>query len=277
MAKIAPKVLSTFRNETSKVEGWLEDLDCLVIHALLVYQSNNFVKGDLLEIGVYQGKSAILLGMHLEESEKLHVCDIFDNHTDEANQHEIDTSYSQFSLDLFLKNYLKVLDSSPEVYSCASSELTKLLPDIRFRLIHIDGSHLYEHVSKDLSLAASVVYEQQGIIIIDDFRAEHASGVSNAMWEMIFTHHLRPIIFTRSKAYLVPVGSILTLEATEQILKDYLVKNELVYLKDYVSLRAVELNNPLQKSFRDALKRFLPPIIIEVSRAVRRQRLNNSN
>ena len=269
MTTIAQKVITTFRNETFKVDGWLEDIDCLIFHSLLRFQTSESILGDLLEIGVYQGKSAILLGMHLEESEKLHACDIFDNQTDAANKDEIVNSYSQFSLNLFLENYTKVIGNVPEVYSCASSELEKLLPESKFRFIHIDGSHLYQHVSKDLILAAALIHEQQGIIAVDDFRAEHAIGVSSAMWEMIYFHGLRPIIFTSSKAYLVPVTSKLSLEVIEKVLKNYSIESQLVHIKDFDCLRVYNLDGPIRKSSRDVFKLLLPPILIKLARVFR--------
>ena len=274
MTTNARKVITTFRNKTARIDGWFEDIDCLLFHVLLSFHSSNSIQGDLLEIGVYQGKSAILLGMHLGNGEKLHACDIFDNHTDAANKIEIVNSYPQLSLGLFLENYSKVIVTTPEVYCCASNELGKLLPDIKFRFIHIDGSHLYEHVSRDLALAAEVIHQQQGIIVLDDFRAEHAIGVSSAMWEMVYFHGLRPIIFTSSKAYLVPASSNLTMESLMEVLKANSLNSEVVCIKDLDCLRVHNLSRPLHKSRREILKQFIPPILIQLVRVIKNKNIS---
>jgi len=270
MASEAWKILTSFRGSTSQVQGWLDDMDCFVFHALLNFQSKNFITGDLLEIGVYQGKSAILLGLHLQDIEKLHVCDIFDNQTDEANEKEIKKSYPQFSLSMFLKNYTNVISTPPNVYSCASSELAKLLPDADFRFIHIDGSHLYQHVSQDLALAATLLASGQGIVVVDDFRAEHAIGVSCAMWEIITEHGLKPLIFTKSKAYLVPPNSSLTTLIVSQVLDEHSIDYELVGFKEYGALRVLKLNNPLRKPSKELVKILIPPFMITMFRAIKR-------
>lgn len=271
MTTFARTVITQFREETLKVDGWLEDIDCFIFHALLSYQTGESLQGDLLEVGVYQGKSAILLGMHLQGSEKMHACDIFDNQTDPANKNEIVNSYSHFSREIFLRNYTKVIKSIPEVYACASSELGNLLTQKKFRFIHIDGSHLYEHVIKDLILASTLLEEQFGVIAVDDFRAEHAIGVSSAMWEMIYFHGLKPLILSSSKAYLVPISSKLTLEIIEKVLKSYKIQSELVSIRQFNCLRVHNLSHPIRKSFRDSLKMFLPPIVVNLARVARNQ------
>ena len=113
---------------------------------------------------------AIILGSTQERS-------LINEKACSANKIEIVNSYPQLSLGLFLENYSKVIVTTPEVYCCASNELGKLLPDIKFRFIHIDGSHLYEHVSRDLALAAEVIHQQQGIIVLDDITNQDWCGV----------------------------------------------------------------------------------------------------
>ena len=61
------------------VLGWFDDVDAAVFRAIDDVQGASGVKGDLLEIGTYLGKSAILLGYLLRPQERLVVCDLFTN------------------------------------------------------------------------------------------------------------------------------------------------------------------------------------------------------
>jgi methyltransferase family protein len=46
----------------------------------------------------------------------------------------------------------------------------------RFRLIHIDGSHLFEIVQQDIKLSKDIL-KDDGIVIFDDYRSPHTPGV----------------------------------------------------------------------------------------------------
>ncbi len=52
---------------------------------LLAYQQTEDIKGDMLEIGTYQGKSAILMGYGLRDDEELVICDLFSAVMDHAD------------------------------------------------------------------------------------------------------------------------------------------------------------------------------------------------
>lgn len=58
------------------VPGWFSRTDQQLFEWFLTHPH---ASGDLLEMGVYVGKSAILLGQHLRPGESLTVCDLFDS------------------------------------------------------------------------------------------------------------------------------------------------------------------------------------------------------
>ena len=99
--------LRSFYMRTNKVPGWMSFHDAAVIDGILSRQSENDTKGNLLEIGVYAGKSAVLLGRHLQPKEEFHVCDIFDEPTDSRNTDEILRSYKNLSRVRFEKNCIE--------------------------------------------------------------------------------------------------------------------------------------------------------------------------
>jgi len=68
------------------------------------------------------------------------------------------------------------------------------------RFVHIDASHLYEHVHGDIGAAHDILLPG-GIVVLDDFRSEHTPGVSVAAWEAVLNRGLRPICLSTQKLY----------------------------------------------------------------------------
>jgi hypothetical protein len=90
------------------------------------------------------------------------------------------------------------------------------------------------------------------------------------MWEIITEHGLKPLIFTKSKAYLVPPSSSLTTLIVSQVLDKHSIDYELVGFKEYGALRVLKLNNPLRKPGRELVKILIPPFMITMFRAIKR-------
>ena len=63
------------------VEGWFGRGDAEVFLAVDAEQAH---RGDLLEIGVYLGKSAVLVGYMQRPDERFVICDLFDPGTAEV-------------------------------------------------------------------------------------------------------------------------------------------------------------------------------------------------
>ena len=92
----------------SKIAGWFSNADAMVFDSLLNLQREHLFTGDLLEIGVYAGKSAVFLNYFRDQSESLHVCDIFEGEVDGENYEEISGSYENLSESRFKNNFTKV-------------------------------------------------------------------------------------------------------------------------------------------------------------------------
>jgi hypothetical protein len=196
------EALQTFYKSTSKVPGWLSFHDAGVIEIILSNQSEQKASGNLLEIGVYAGKSAIHIGSRVRPGEEFHVCDIFNESTDSKNTQEILRSYENLNRLTFEVNCIEFLGKLPVIHQCLSLELPRLLDKNDFRFIHIDGSHLYEHVANDLNFAISAINPQIGVIAVDDFRAQHTVGVALAVWQTVLEGNLIPLVMTPAKIYL---------------------------------------------------------------------------
>jgi predicted O-methyltransferase YrrM len=101
--------VAEYLRQKQTVRGSLQDIDARVILAIDGLQRAAGVSGDLLEIGVSDGQSAILLGYCVQASERLAVCDTFENLADPA-LHRQDPRRSEFE-----QNYLRFHLTLPDM------------------------------------------------------------------------------------------------------------------------------------------------------------------
>ncbi|MDX2601203.1 class I SAM-dependent methyltransferase [Streptomyces caniscabiei] len=188
--------------ELDDVPGWFPVLDQLLFDWFLDRQEAAGTRGDLLEVGVYMGKSAIFLGRHLQEGEAYTVCDLFESDApDDANAAEATKSYrSTLTRRAFEANYLSFHDELPRVLQGPSSIVPGEVKPRSCRFVHIDASHLYEHVEADITAARDLLLPG-GLVVLDDFRSEHTPGVSVAAWEAVLNRGLNPVCLSTQKLY----------------------------------------------------------------------------
>ncbi|MEV7781876.1 class I SAM-dependent methyltransferase [Kitasatospora sp. NPDC088351] len=185
------------------VPGWFWEHDRHLFEWFLNRQEKAGVTGDLLEMGAYLGRSAIVIGSHLQPGKAFTVCDLFDSDApDDENAAEMDASYRKtLTRSAFENNYLAFHDRLPEIIQAPTSTLAGgRIPAGAFRFIHIDASHLYEHVVGDLQVARTAL-RSDGVVVLDDYRSQHTPGVAAATWEAVFNHGLKPIVLTEGKFY----------------------------------------------------------------------------
>jgi hypothetical protein len=180
------------------VGGWLSEADGHLLIMISEFQRST-VRGDLFEIGAYEGRSAILLGYLAYGSDSFGVCDLFGNQAPELAA-ENERWYVGLDRARFEANYRRFHRNLPEIFQCRSSELESGSLGRRFRLVHIDGSHQYKNVKTDLALARAMLVDG-GVVAIDDFRSAHTFGVAAAVWEEIVGAGLRPWCVGPEKLY----------------------------------------------------------------------------
>lgn len=187
--------------ELADVRGWFPELDQVLFGWLLDRQTRRGERGDLLELGVYLGKSAIFLGSRLREGETLTVCDLFESPApDGDNGAETAKSYASLTRSAFERNYLSFHDELPRVIHAASSVIPGEVAARSCRFVHVDASHLYEHVRGDIGAARDAL-RPGGVVVLDDFRSEHTPGVAAATWEAVLNRGLHPVCLSTQKFY----------------------------------------------------------------------------
>ncbi len=182
------------------IPGWFLRVDMEVFHQLLEHTGSRLGGGDLAELGAYLGKSAALIGWHLGPEETFTVIDLFEQEAvAEENRAENEDQYAELSQEAFEKHYLSVHDTLPVVVRGPSATIVEHAAPGTHRFVHVDASHLYEHVVEDIA-AARTLLKPGGIVVFDDYRAAHTPGVAAAVWQAT-SQDLRPFAVTMTKLY----------------------------------------------------------------------------
>ncbi|WP_051857149.1 class I SAM-dependent methyltransferase [Streptomyces sp. NRRL S-1868] len=183
------------------VPGWFYRTDVILFDWFLRRQRQLRERGDLLEMGAYMGKSAVMMRSYLEPDERFTVCDLFDSEApDEANGREMRGSYATLTRRAFESNFLAFHDELPRIVQAPTSVVPREVEPASCRFVHVDASHLYEHVRGDIA-AARQALRPGGIVVLDDYRSEHTPGVACATWQAVLESGLRPVCVSGHKFY----------------------------------------------------------------------------
>jgi len=184
-----------------EVPGWFDDDDRLVFEWILEAQSSAGLGGDMLELGVYQGKSAIHMARFLRTGELLTVCDLFEDvNIADGVPDFIRFAYASLSQATFERNYLAFHEELPVIVRGHTDTIEEHVRLGSCRFVHIDASHLYDNVRRDIGAARGLL-GPGGVVAFDDYRTEHTLGTAAAVWEAVANEGLHPIAATAKKLY----------------------------------------------------------------------------
>ncbi|MEV7782194.1 class I SAM-dependent methyltransferase [Kitasatospora sp. NPDC088351] len=257
------------------IPGWFFNVDQEAFGHFLSAQNEAGRTGDILELGTYLGRSAVLLGDHLKPGEQLTVCDLFDSEAGDAdNAAEMTMSYRKtLTRSAFEANYLAFHARLPVIVQAPTSALADgRIPAGSCRFVHVDASHLYEHVAGDIGVARAALAED-GLVVLDDYRSEHTPGVSAAVWQAVFTGGLRPVLLTPMKFY----GTWGDAEAAQRVLlsRDWRSEGYSLDEDSIADARVLRLKRPVRPAGtqpRSASRRLaldlLPPVATRATRRV---------
>ena len=167
----------------SLVDGMLSDFSIAVVDSLLQFQGEEGVSGNLLELGCYKGKTALLLGLHLSDGEYVDLVDIYD----QLERKILEENNIQF--------YLQTANTE-------NRQKNLKLKRNSYRFIHCDTSHTYANTLADLNLSRKLVADK-GLICIDDFANLNYPGVIPAVYRFLFKRkEFVMFLMTEEKAYI---------------------------------------------------------------------------
>lgn len=162
----------------SELEGWFFGPDQLAFYELCALQERLQIAGDLGEVGVFKGKSLVLLSLLKRDAERLLGFDLFMEDHLEATQSALSAFNAEKNVELF-----KGLTSE--------ISLEKLDETIRspLRFLHIDAGHEYHEVLEQLAIFTPYLGDQ-AIIAMDDYQDREFPGIEAAVLD--FAEQDRP-------------------------------------------------------------------------------------
>ncbi len=245
--------------------GWFQALD----RHLFVALGASTPGGDLLEIGAYLGKSAILLGYLARPAERVIVIDLFEEPPAGEAAREHDRFYVGLTQAQFEQNYRRFHDRLPEILVGYSHDVLPSIPDRSCRLVHVDGSHAFDAVRRDIAEACRVA-TADSLIVLDDVLSPHTPGVTAAAWESVLDGRLVPLVQSEIKLYLTPPGSVLLdADLTSACGAQGL---EVVDSSPVLGHPVLEVRRrPDETRWQDRAVRLLPPVLADAVLAGRRR------
>jgi hypothetical protein len=161
---------------SKSIAGWFTPDAAELFGFLDCIQRTLHVQGDLFEIGVHHGKSAVVLAAMARPEETVAVCDIF------GDQGENISRSGRGDRDVFLDNLRTYANafSRTKIFHKLSTELTAAEIGDPYRVFHVDGGHSAEEALFDIILGTDVLAGQGAIIVDDPFRIEWP-GVTEAI------------------------------------------------------------------------------------------------
>lgn len=166
-------IFQKYQDVSQSVEGWFASEAAATWDCLLAYQQASKVTGNLLEIGVWNGKSALLSVLYAGAGEIQLLVDPRDLKEAVSNLRQV---RADATIDVF-QRISRALFKHPEYRNMLSS----------FRWIHIDGKHTAQDVSVDLRLADELLNDT-GVVVLDDFFNYGYPQVTQAVYQYLFTH-----------------------------------------------------------------------------------------
>jgi hypothetical protein len=192
---------ATDKFDLTTIPGWFLPQDQKLFRWLLEEQERRQITGDLAELGAYMGKSAIVIGEYQRPSETFTIIDLFESPAgDDENCAENANAYVGLNRQAFEANYLRFHEQLPMVVKAPSSEILDHARAGAHRFVHVDASHLYEHVRTDVASARALLHES-GVVAFDDIQSDHTPGVAAAVWAAVNNGGLRPIAISQGKLY----------------------------------------------------------------------------
>jgi hypothetical protein len=211
MSGLEDRLVEYKANAFNNVFGWVGGKAVDSLELSVNYQAEYGIKGDALEIGVFQGRFFLALASVIEPNEVAVALDIFS----EQNLNVDNSGGPGKDLyDVFKKN---VEDYAPDLSAirviagdsmvARASDLIAMAPHEGYRLISVDGGHTAEHVVNDLLLASDIIVGG-GVVFVDDWMGPHWPGVTEGYNRFManLNRNLAPVLYTDNKLVMTTIG-----------------------------------------------------------------------
>jgi hypothetical protein len=183
----APKAFPGILATANAIPGMMSDFSVQIFDTIFDLQNRNGISGNMLEIGVYMGKSASVLAAHARPAERVVLVDVHKHFGPEIEEQHL--ASCEFVL------------MPSERFRGGFADYGKLKRACRF--IHIDSSHQYRATLGELKIVDELLADG-GVAVFDDFVNLDYSQNMAAIFRYIFTADtdLRIFLITNEKAYV---------------------------------------------------------------------------
>jgi len=170
---------------SDSIEGMLSPFSMAAMDSLLTFQADLHIDGDMVELGVFRGKSAAILAGRLAGNEGLHLYDIADY-------------FDRSALGKTGANLSFHIGSTLDLRTGDFRDRKRAI-----RFCHVDASHMFEPTLHEMALADYMLAED-GILCLDDYTNLNYSQILAATFKYLFTRRtdLTMFMVTDEKAYL---------------------------------------------------------------------------
>lgn len=144
-----------------RVRGMSSRFAAAICGHVMRRQSDRGIKGDVLEIGTFEGRFFIAMAMLLEPGEHALGIDVF-NWPDDGVYDRLLRNCAEAGLPAGRTTAWKA-----DTAKITASQLRERLPNGTARFVHIDGEHGPQALRNDLELAHTVLHPD-GVIALDD-------------------------------------------------------------------------------------------------------------
>lgn len=180
-----------FQSQISTIPGMITDLQGSLLYNLSAFGQ---IKGDIVEIGSWLGKSTIYLGTGCKTSRNgvVHAVDTFKGNIGKTFMYQAPLTGSETIFDRFLKNIAMFgLSSYVKTYKMTSKRAREKIKK-KVRLVFIDASHEYKDVKSDIALWSPLI-KKGGLVVLDDHNSSFP-GVVKAVKEKILNSNQYKVI-----------------------------------------------------------------------------------
>ena len=184
------------------VAGWFGPTDVRAFRAIDELHGTTGTSGDILEIGAFAGRSAILLGSLLRGGETLVVNDLWDDLPFEPGAWDCIDRPAQPGRVRGSTTCGSMRTCPGVVVGSSTTALDGEVGDSTCRFVHVDGSHERSIVTVDVATARRTC-RPGGIMVFDDHMNPRHPDVAAAVWGAVDRGELRPVVVTTSKLYAV--------------------------------------------------------------------------
>ena len=167
------------------IAGWLSHDDAVAMLIINDIQKSLGITGQLLELGVYQGRTLALMGLFAGKGEDCVGIDLFT--LGRASQEET----------------WKTLEAAQTKATLVVSNTAAVSADDmdNVRMLHVDADHSYDAVFRDLCKFAPTL-SRGGVLIVDDYHQRCHPGVQAATCDFQRGSPLVPFLSSENKMFL---------------------------------------------------------------------------